>query len=126
MPTVPRNHTHYSPLVSNWTIAYNKLTEIALYRHFGTTYYAQQNNLKVNWDNEKAKILLCIMKHQASNSGHSIPNYTCNKRITLSRHPINKAEFTKWMYVILEDNRKELCEIHKLVLPHDSDLITRC
>ncbi|VDI48644.1 Hypothetical predicted protein, partial [Mytilus galloprovincialis] len=126
MPTVPRNHTQRSSLVSNWTIAYNKLTDIALYRQFGTTYYAEQNDLHVNWDNNEAKTLLCIMKHQASNFGHSIPNYICNKRITLSRHPINKAEFAKWMYVILEDNKKDFCEIHKLVLPHDSHLISRC
>ncbi|CAC5425898.1 unnamed protein product [Mytilus coruscus] len=125
IPIVPRNQTQRS-LVSNWTIAYNKLTEIALYRQFGTTYYADHNDLYVNWDDDKAKTLLCIMKHQAIISGHSIPNYTCNKRLTLSRHPINRAEFAKWMYVILEDNKKEFCEIHKLVLPQDSHLIHRC
>jgi hypothetical protein len=95
-----------------------------VYRLLGITEYAIEEGLEINWNSHYANIhtLRCALKYKARHLHqiNRIPQTTCKKNLQLTKIPDNRAEFKKWMYSILNDNVKQLCEIARLLLLVDS------
>jgi hypothetical protein len=138
---------HYHTLfqASNIVNAYNKLTDISLYRELGHLQTSVSElghlqtsvselghlqtsvselghlqtsvseGLKVNFARNKMRSLLCRLQILAEYNGVVIPESVCRKQLLLSNRISSATMFGNWMLAILRHSKHQLCKVKNLL-----------
>ena len=108
---------HYHTLfqASNIVKAYNKLTDISLYRELGHLQTSVSEGLKVNFARNKMRSLLCRLQILAEYNGIVIPESVCRKQLLLSNRIPSATMFGNWMLAILRHSKHQLCKVKNLL-----------
>ena len=118
---------HYHTLfqASNIVNAYNKLTDISLYRELGHLQTSVSElghlqtsvseGLKVNFARNKMRSLLCRLQILAEYNGIVIPESVCRKQLLLSNRISSATMFGNWMLAILRHSKHQLCKVKNLL-----------